>query len=146
MEVSGTRRLIAQPGALHRALDSATVLKSCLQICDSFTGSIADGYDFAVSHKIGPLSVTFRGHASFARAAEGQGYVMDFTGSSRMTGQVSGRLTLAISPRPRQTLMDYQATLEPSAVVKLLGADRVQRAFASGINGFADRLKGAVER
>jgi uncharacterized protein len=145
MQTTGTRRLHAQPNTLHQVLDSAAKLQGCLPKCDSFTGSIADGYDFAMSHSIGPLTVTFRGRATFARAAIGQGYVLDIVGSSRMTGQISARVTLALTPRPQATLMDYEGTLDPSVVVKMFGAERVERAFAAGIGAFADRLKAAAE-
>lgn len=145
METTGTRRLFAQPDALHRVLNSAVALQGCLPKCDTITGSIATGYDFAVSHKIGPLSVTFRGRITFVRAAEAQGYVMDIAGSSRLTGQITAQLILSLTPRPRITLMDFQASIDPSAIVRLIGAERVERAFAAGVGSFADRLKAAAE-
>lgn len=145
METTGTRRLIAQPDALHRVLNSAAALQGCLPNCDSFTGSLATGYDFALSPKIGPVTLAFRGRVTFVRAAEGQGYVMEVAGSSRLTGQIRATLTLALTPRPRATLMDFQATMDPSAIVRLAGAERVARAFAAGVGSFADRLKAAAE-
>ncbi len=145
METTGTRRLFAQPDALHRVLNSAAALRACLPKCDTIAGSIATGYDFAVSRKIGPLGVTFRGRITFARTAETQDYVMEIAGSSRLTGQITARLILALTPRQRTTLMNFQATMDPSAIVKLVGAERVERAFAAGVGSFADRLKAAVE-
>ena len=145
MQTTGTRRLFAPPETLHRVLGTAATLQGCLPRCDNFTGSITDGYDFAISHKIGPLTATFRGRATFSRAVAGQGYVMDVTGSSRLTGSVTARITLAVTPRPRFTLMDFEASLDPSAIVKLIGAERIERAFAAGVGNFANRLKAAAE-
>lgn len=145
METTGSRRLQTKPDALFRALDRAATLQSCIPGCDSISGSIAEGYNFTVSQKIGPFPVTVRGTASFARAAPDAGYVLDVTMSGRLSGQVTARLVLALTPRPRATLLDYQATMEASTILKMAGPERVQRAFAAGVNGFIDRLKAAAE-
>jgi len=145
MNTTGQRRILATPADIHRHFGSATAMQACLPPHDSFTGSLPAGYDFAVSRKIGLFGVTFRGRITFAEAREGEAYVMDITGSSPVSGRLAAQVTLHLTPRPRATLIACEARYEPNSWMKILGAERVERAFTTGVGAFLDRLKATLE-
>ena len=145
MLVTSHRRLLATPAAIHLYLSRATSLRTCLPDCDSFSGALEPGYDFALTRRIGMFSITFKGRITFSRIEPGVGYMLDVAGSSAVTGQLAAQLKLVLTPRARATLLDAEGAFDPPTRMAVLGRDRIAQGFTHGVNNLLDRMKSALE-
>ena len=145
MHVTSHRRLLATPAAIHLYLSRDISLRTCLPDCDSFSGALEPGYDFALTRRIGMFGITFNGRITFSQIEPGVGYVLDVAGSSAVTGSLAAQLKLVLTPRARATLLDAEATFDPPTRMAVLGRDRIAQGFTHGVGNLLDRMKSALE-
>lgn len=145
MHVSARRRIQTTPAAIHLYLGRDTSLRTCLPAVDSFSGSIGQGYDYALTRRISVFAMTFKGHITFSRIEPGVSYVLDINGTSAVSGHMSAQLKLQLTPRARLTLVEAEAEFDPPTRMAVLGRDRIELGFHGGITNLLDRMKSALE-
>lgn len=145
MHITSHRRIQTTPAAIHLYLSHDTSLRTCLPECDDFSGSLEQGYDFALTRRIGMFAIRFKGRIAFSQVEPGVGYVLDVDGSSAASGRLAAQLKLVLTPRARVTLLDAEAGFDPSARMAVLGKDRIEQGFTAGVSNLLNRMKAALE-
>ena len=138
---SGQHMFLVRPPVIVRHLSMPDSLRQCIPKCTLLTGSLQNGYDFTLQHKIGPIPVTLKGRIEIEEEAHNARYLINISGSSRFSGTIAAEVLLKLAAKPRGTLVSYDAETETTLLVRLLGKERAETYFAKAIDHVFDRLR-----
>ena len=140
MDAKGNRRIRARKEVVLARLGDAATLAECIPKCKSLTGTMADGFDFVISHKMGLFNATFRGRILFTELTPGTRYQLVVNGSGGLAGSVTVTATVEMEQMPKATLLAYTAQCDLRGWKSMLGGAKMETLFTEAIKRFFDRL------
>lgn len=132
MQMSDTREIKADPGAVYAALLDAEVLKACVPGAQQVTGNPADGYEATVVQKVGPVKATFKGNVTMSDMVENQSLTIAGEGKGGAAGFAKGGAVVRIEPAEGGSLLSYDVEAKVGGKLAQLGSRL--------IDGFAKKM------
>ena len=145
MQMSGTRTIAAPPQTVWDALLDADVLRACIPGCTAMTGSAEEGFDAAVTQKVGPVKATFTGTVAVKDRAAPNALRLEGSGKGGPAGFANGGADVRLAPNGEATVLSYDVDAKVGGKIAQLGS-RVVDAFAARMaDQFFERFQERVE-
>jgi len=145
MDHSGTRLLAASRPAIWQHLTSAQSLALCIPGCERVTGTMADGFEMAVGHKVGPFTLHFTGTIELCDVIPARSVTLTGRGKGAIAGlaQGSARIRLSDHPDGAEIAWDLGALIDGR--VARLGRKPLDGAVSAMTEHFIDRLDALLQ-
>lgn len=141
MKTEGHQFFPAPPDVVLAHLSAPDAMMACIPVLQDVTGSRQQGLKFTASHQIGPLPVSLKGRIAFSDPSPDGVTEVTLTGSSFLTGSIVVQARLRLIAKPKGTRLEYAAETEPTALIRLLGAERGERLFGRTAAFFFQRMR-----
>lgn len=132
MQMTDTRTIAAQPGAVYAALLEPEVLKACVPGAQEVTGSPEEGFEATVVQKVGPVKATFKGKVSLSDLVPGQSITISGEGKGGAAGFAKGGAKVKLAAVDGGTELSYDVEAKVGGKLAQLGS-RI-------IDGFAKKM------
>jgi carbon monoxide dehydrogenase subunit G len=132
MTMHGSVDLPASRETVWQKLNDPAVLSQCIPGCQSFEGSMEQGYSAVAKLKVGPVSATFRGKVTLSDLDPPNGYRITGEGEGGVAGFAKGGAGVKLTEIPDGCRLDYDVEVHIGGKIAQLGARL--------INGVAKKL------
>ena len=145
MELQDSRLIAASPETVWAAIFSPEVLKACVPGCEDLTGNREDGFEAAVTQKVGPVKARFTGAVRFEDIVEGESCTLIGEGKGGAAGFAKGLARLSLTPEGEGTRLSYSVEANVGGKLAQIG-NRIIDGFARKMaDDFFSRFQDAVE-
>lgn len=145
MNIVGEQVLKAKRPDVWSKLIDAEVLGRCIPGCKSISGSLDDGYDAAVSLKIGPVSATFKCAVAIEDIVEETSYTIVGEGKGGVAGFAKGSAKVNLQDSEEGTVLAYDVDARIGGKLAQLGSRVVGGVARKQAASFFERLQAEVE-
>ncbi|WP_299610508.1 CoxG family protein [uncultured Tateyamaria sp.] len=132
MQMSDTRQIAAPPADVYAALLDPDVLKACVPGATEVTGTPEEGFEAAVTQKVGPVKATFKGVVTLSEMVENQSLVITGEGKGGAAGFAKGGAEVRMAAVDGGTELSYDVEAKVGGKLAQLGS-RI-------IDGFAKKM------
>ncbi len=145
MNLSGSRIIAADRGAVWSALNDPEILKACIPGCQSMEGSPDTGFEATVVQKVGPVKATFRGVVTLSNVVPGASYTITGEGKGGAAGFAKGGADVRLADSGGGTELSYDVEASVGGKLAQIGS-RVIDGFARKLaDQFFENLQQAIE-
>lgn len=148
MDFTGEYRIPAPQQKVWEALNDASILKVCIDGCESLRWVNDHELDCVVSSRIGPVTARFAGKLWLTDVQAPQSYVLHGQGQGGAAGFAKGSAAVSLVADGSETLLRYRTSANMGGMLADVGAQLVQGAAdkvaAQFFERFAQRLTVAL--
>ncbi|MCA0921149.1 CoxG family protein [Pseudooceanicola nanhaiensis] len=132
MEMNDQKVIKADRMTVWAALLSPEVLKECVPGATEVSGSPEEGFEAAVTQKVGPVKANFKGNVTLSDMVEGESLTMSGEGKGGAAGFAKGGAKVTLADHEEGTLLSYDVEAKVGGKLAQLGS-RI-------IDGFARKM------
>jgi carbon monoxide dehydrogenase subunit G len=107
MEMHGEYTISADRGTVWDALNEPTVLKDCLEGCESFDKKSESDFEAIVTTKVGPIKMTFSFVIKMSDIDPPNSYTLSGEGSGGASGYAKGSVKVVLTESNDITVLSY---------------------------------------
>lgn len=132
MQMSDQKEIAADPATVYAALLTPEVLQACVPGAQDVKGTPEEGFEAAVTQKVGPVKATFKGQVTLSDMVENEKLTISGEGKGGAAGFAKGGATVTLAPSETGTLLSYDVDAKVGGKLAQLGS-RI-------IDGFAKKM------
>lgn len=122
MEMKGEKRIPARQEQVWAALNDPAVLAASIPGCESLEAAGENGFEAAVTIKVGPVKAKFTGSVTLSDIDPPNGYTISGEGKGGPAGFAKGGAKVALAADGEETVLSYDVTANVGGKLAQLGS------------------------
>ena len=144
MEMHGEYQISADRRTVWDALNEPTVLKACLEGCESFDKKSESDFEAIITTKVGPIKMTFSFSIEMSDIDPPNSYTLSGEGKGGASGYAKGSVKVVLTESNDITVLSYTVEASLRGKIGQMGSRVVDSVASRMADGFFNNLKKIV--